>query len=255
MEVISLYEGSYSVDSSKEFIPFNPAHDKKSDRPGSLFIHVHPFLIQTKKGLLVLDTGLGFKKDGELLLRKNIREAGFEPQDVAFVLMSHLHQDHASGMIYEQNGHYELTFPNASYVIQRQEWTHALTSDSESYRANHLDFLQKSGNLRLVDGNGSIDEFIHYELSGGHCEFHQVFRIEDAGNVYFYGGDEWPEPEQVLRRFAAKYDYDGRKAMHLREVYAQRAAEEDWICLFYHATGDAVTKIESNGDSFKILAY
>ena len=55
----SLYEGSYSVDKSKKFIPFDPKKDDPKDRPGSLFIHVHPFLVETKGGLVLLDTGLG----------------------------------------------------------------------------------------------------------------------------------------------------------------------------------------------------
>ena len=95
MKIFALGEGSYSVDATKKFIPFNPETDNPKDRPASLFIHVNPFLIKPKTDLIVLDTGLDFKDTrDELMLHQNIRHAGFDPDDVTLVLMSHLHYDH-----------------------------------------------------------------------------------------------------------------------------------------------------------------
>ncbi len=254
MEVFSLYEGSYSVDATKKFIPFDAdIHDKK-DRPGSLFIHIHPFLIKAGHNLIVLDTGLGQNDDGELILHKHIKEHGFDPKDVTIVLISHLHKDHASGMTYEDNGKIKLSFPNAEYVIQHGEWESAFSKpESDSYSTQNLEILQRSGNLHLVDGSGRLNDIISYELSGGHTEFHQVFILEQEGQKLFFGGDEWPEQAQILRKFAAKYDFNGKKAMELRDEYAQRAARENWTCLFYHDGKIAQAKIEIKGDTYSII--
>lgn len=253
MQVFSLYEGSYSVDTTKKFIPFDPAiHDKK-DRPGSLFIHIHPFLVKAGHDLVLLDTGLGQMEDGELILHKHIREQGFDPKDITIVLLSHLHKDHASGMTYENKGEVKLAFPNAEYVIQRGEWENVFSQpDSDSYSTENLEVLQRSGNLHLVEGNGQLHDFINYELSGGHTEFHQVFLLEKDGQKFFFGGDEWPEQNQILRKFAAKYDFNGKKAMELRDEYAQKAAKENWTCLFYHDGRSAQAKIEIKGDTYLI---
>ena len=98
MKIFTLAEGSYSVDATKKFIPFNPATDNFRERPASLFIHVNPFLIKTNTDLIVLDTGLGYKDTrDELFIHQHIRNAGFEPDDVTLVLMSHLHYDHSGG--------------------------------------------------------------------------------------------------------------------------------------------------------------
>ena len=51
----------------------------------------------------------------------------------------------------------------------------------------------------------------------------------------FFGGDVLPEPEELIRKFVAKYDYDGRKAMELRDEFGHKAAAEKWKCLFYHS--------------------
>ena len=57
MKATALHEGSYSVDVSKKFLPFDPAVHHSKDRPASLFIYVQPFIVQTKNDLIVIDTG------------------------------------------------------------------------------------------------------------------------------------------------------------------------------------------------------
>jgi len=254
MEIFALGEGSYSVDGTKKFIPFDPQTDNAKDRPGSLFIHVNPFLIKTDTGLMLLDTGLGFKDTrDELLLHQNIRNAGFDPDDVTLVLMSHLHYDHSGGMVVERNGKLEPSFPKATHIIQKQEWDTAISGKSSSYHKEIFEALQGSCNLQFVEGSGELQSGIKYELSGGHCPFHQVFWIEDKGQKCFFGGDELPEPEQLIRKFIAKYDYDGRKAMHLREEYGKIAAAEDWVCLFYHSKSITTGKVIYSDDHFTVL--
>lgn len=256
MEIFALGEGSYSVDSTKKFIPFDPAKDDFRTRPGSLFIHVNPFLIKAGNDLMVLDSGLGFKaEDGELILHKNIRKAGFDPDDVNMVLMSHLHYDHSGGLVIERNGRLEPSFPQAQHIIQRGEWEYAFSGKSSSYHTEIFDSLQRSADIQFVEGDGELPNGIRYELSGGHCPFHQVFWIDtdQDGKKAFFGGDELPEPEQLQRKFIAKYDYDGRKAMELREIYGHKAASEGWTCLFYHAKRTAVGNVRFENEAFSII--
>ena len=255
MKLHTLSEGSYSVDASKKFIPFDPAVDKPSDRPGSLFIHVNPFLIETEKELLVLDTGLGMNNsNGDLIIHENIRSAGHSPEDVTKGLMSHLHYDHSGGMVWNRDGKLEPAFPNAEYVVNRQEWETAFSSNSKSYRTEIFDVIQRSGQITFVESNGILTDEISYELTGGHCEFHQVFHVLSNGEHYFFGGDILPEPEQLIRNFIAKYDFDGRLAKELRTEYGKKAAAENWICLFYHSKGTTAGRVTENEQGFKIEA-
>lgn len=253
MEIFTLGEGSYSVDSTKKFIPFNPETDDRKSRPGSLFIHVNPFLIKTADDLILFDSGLGYKDTrDELYLHQHIRNAGFEPEDVTLVLMSHLHYDHSGGLVVERGGSLQPSFPQAEHVVQRGEWEFALSGKSSSYHIEIFEALQNSVKLTLTEGDGTFKPGITYQLSGGHCQYHQVFLIEDGGQKVFFGGDELPEPEQLLRRFIAKYDYDGRKAMELREEYGKQAAADGWRCLFYHSKGTTVGTVTFDGEHFAI---
>jgi glyoxylase-like metal-dependent hydrolase (beta-lactamase superfamily II) len=254
MKIFALGEGSYSVDVSKKFIPFNPETDHPKERPASLFIHVNPFLVQTANDLILVDTGLGYKDTrDELWLHQHIHNTGFNPDDVTLVLMSHLHYDHSGGMVVERAGKLVPSFPGAQHVIQKREWERAMTGTSSSYHKEIFEALGGSINLTLVEDSGELKPGIRYELSGGHSPFHQVFWIESEGSKCFFGGDELPEPEQLIRKFIAKYDFDGRKAMQLREEYGKKVAEEGWICLFYHAKSIAVGKVTYQDDRFKVL--
>ena len=253
MHIFPLGEGSYSVDATKKFIPFDPQTDNPKDRPASLFIHVNPFLVQTSNDLILFDAGLGFKDTrDELYLHQHIRNAGFEPEEVSLVLMSHLHYDHSAGLVVERGGKLVPSFPNATHVIQRKEWETALSGKSSSYHVEIFEALKNLDSLVFVDGSGELKPGINYEHSGGHCPFHQVFWLEDNGQKCFYGGDELPEPEQLIRKFIAKYDYDGRKAMQLREDYGKKAAAEGWTCLFYHAKSTTVGNVTYADDHFKV---
>ncbi len=252
MKIHALGEGSFSVDSTKKFVPFNPLTDHPQDRKGSLFIHVQPFLLQTEKDLILMDAGLGFKNpNGELTLHDNIRKAGFEPEEVTLVLMSHLHNDHTGGLVLERNGRMEPAFPDAGHIVQQGEWEFAFSGNSSSYREPIFEVLQRSASVNLVEGSGILKNGVSYELTGGHCQFHQVFKIKSAGEIYFFGGDVLPEPEQLIRKFAAKYDFDGRRSMELREQFGKQAAVENWICLFYHAKNLAIGRV-SDRDGFSV---
>lgn len=235
MQVFTLFEGSYSVDATKKFIPFDKETDNPKDRPASLFIHVQPFLVKLNNQLILIDTGLGYSDDkGQLILHNNIRKAGFDPEDVELVLMSHLHFDHSGGMVHDHGGKMELSFPHATYVVQQGEWENAFTSPSSSYRTDIFDFVQRNAQLQFVEGSGKLTDGISYELTGAHTPCHQVFLLNEGNDKVFFGGDVLPEPEELIKKFIAKYDFDGRKAMELRNEFGIKAAQDNWNCLFYH---------------------
>ena len=179
MKIIPLSEGSFTVDGSKKFVPFDPARDNIKDRPvGSLLVEVQPFVVITEKDILLLDTGLGFTMpDGTLQIHHNLMQAGINPMEVTKVLMSHLHKDHAGGVSKEDAVLQQrfLSFPNATYIVNQQELEIAVSKLSKSYAIEDVSLLAESDKVQLIESTGVIDEYIHYEWTGGHSPWHQAF--------------------------------------------------------------------------------
>jgi glyoxylase-like metal-dependent hydrolase (beta-lactamase superfamily II) len=238
MQIIPLSEGSFTIDKTKLFVPFDTERDDLQNRAtGSLLVEVQPFAIVTTKDVLLLDTGLGFSnRDGVLQIHQNLLDAGIDPRSVTKVLISHLHKDHAGGLAKEDKilGHRFMSFPNAVYYIQRAEMEFAFGEGSASYTQPELEILKTATNIVWLEGDGIIDNYISYQVTGAHCPHHQVFRIEEGGEKVFFGADVAPQLQQMKNRFVAKYDYDGRKCMELRQQWWQQGEAEKWIFLFYH---------------------
>ena len=236
--IYPLSEGEFTIGHDKQFVPFDPAADELNDRPtGSLLVEVQPFLIATSKDLLLLDTGLGFaRKDGELMLHHNIRLCGYDPEQVTKVLLTHLHKDHAGGVTYKDaQGIVKPALANAEYYVYRPEADYALEKGPSSYMPEELTPLFSSGQVKWLDGEeGSVDDYIRFTHSGGHCPYHIVFNINDGTEQIFFGGDEAPQLKQMKIKYVAKYDHDGKKAMALREQYAEQGRKEGWKFLIYH---------------------
>ena len=238
MKIIPLSEGAFTVDKTKFFVPFELGKDElRSRNPGSLLVEVQPFALITSEDVIVLDTGLGFAKNGKLQIHYNLMDAGINPGEVTKVFMSHLHKDHAGGLsLHNQDGKpgNEPAFPNAEYFVQREELEFAYKKGAPSYLIEELDGLKNFNKLVLLEGNGVIDGYIKYELTGAHSPFHQVCWVVDGGETIFFGGDVAPQLMQMKNRFVAKYDYDGKKCMELRQQWWEKGEKEHWTFLFYH---------------------
>jgi glyoxylase-like metal-dependent hydrolase (beta-lactamase superfamily II) len=235
MKIFPLSEGSFTIDKTKLFVPFDETSDHLQKRPkGSLLVEVQPFVVITSGDVLLLDTGLGFEKDGVLQLHKNLMDAGINPSEVTKILLSHLHKDHSGGVMKSTEGKSQLSFPNAKYYLQRNELNFAFEKGFPSFIKEELEPLKHSENVHLLDGNGVLDGYIKYEVTAAHSPFHQVFWIVDGGETVFFGADDAPQLQQMRTKYIAKYDYDGKKCMQLRQEWWEKGRKEGWQFLFYH---------------------
>ena len=257
MQIISLSEGSFTIDKTKLFVPFNEdGHDLQARPVGSLLVEIQPFLIITSKDILLLDTGLGFvckdspmesfrtfgEQNGQLQIHKNLLNAGIDPNDITKVLLTHLHKDHSGG-VSSGDDHALLSFPNAIYYAQEKELAFAFEKGLPSFIPQELTALKNSSQVVLLkEDEGIIDNYIQYKITGAHSPFHQVFWIRENGQTVFFGGDDAPQLQQMKHRFTAKYDFNGKLAMELRREWWHRGQNEKWTFLFYHDVKNPVVR-------------
>ncbi|MFT4205155.1 MAG: MBL fold metallo-hydrolase [Chitinophagaceae bacterium] len=232
-----LVDGIFSVDSSKRFVPFDPAKDDFASLPsGGQVLSVTPFVVVTSSDIILLDGGLGIKDDsGQPILLRNLAQLGYNPEDISMVVLSHLHKDHIAGLgALADNGSFQFYFPNAQLFFQKKEMDFALSSDTPSFNKKLLLGLANLRNVKLLDGDGQITEDISYLITGGHTPYHQAISMEDADRKIFFGADVAPLLFQMKHNIVGKYDYDGRRAANWRRKWWIEAQEEHWEFLFYH---------------------
>jgi glyoxylase-like metal-dependent hydrolase (beta-lactamase superfamily II) len=235
MNIIPLSEGTFTIDKTKLFVPFDEDIHNLQQRPaGSLLVEIQPFVVITSKDILLLDTGLGFEKEGKLQLHKNLTDAGINPSDISKVLLTHLHKDHAGGISMGED-HGQLSFRDATYYLQERELKFAFEKGFPSFITEEFETLKTSQQVILLkDDEGRINDNIHYKVTGAHSPFHQVFWIREDNKTIFFGGDDAPQLQQMKHSFVAKYDFDGKKAMELRRSWWEQGMKDGWTFLFYH---------------------
>ncbi len=243
IQITPLSEGVFTIGHDKVFVPFDLQQDELQHRPtGSLLVEIQPFLVQVNGYNLLLDTGLGFNlPNGELQIHANLAKHGLQPEDIHMVLLSHLHKDHAGGIFCTNPlGERSLSFPQAQYYVSRKEFDFALEKGAPSYIIDDFRELGKLESTVFLEERGDIGHFIEYETVGGHCPYHIVFKIHDGHDLAFFGGDVVPQLRQLKTKYVAKYDFDGKRSMELRQQFAHQGKTEGWQFLFYHDVREPV---------------
>ncbi|ATD68272.1 MBL fold hydrolase [Luteimonas chenhongjianii] len=116
----------------------------------------------------------GVQEDRHVLL-DSLRAAGFEHTDIDVVVLSHLHFDHAGGLLapWEEGRAPELLFPNATFVLSTPHWLRAQRPhprDRASFIPGLCELLEATGRLEFVEGARapSLGDAVRFHHSDGH---------------------------------------------------------------------------------------
>jgi len=149
--------------------------------------------------LILVDAGFGTKHDhGPNVERPSgtvldaLRRLGIGPQDIDFLINTHLHTDHAGGNTNRAHAETVATFTRASYVIQRAEWEYASSPDRNRDLFREDDFIPLRDRALLVGAEFSVTEEVRCVLAAGHTPGHQVILVESGGAAAALIGDMAP---------------------------------------------------------------
>ena len=150
---------------------------------GHLKLSIHALLVEAPGLTLVVDTCIGNDKPRGLTggvglqtsFLGNLEAAGCRRESVNAVVCTHLHVDHVGWNTMLQNGRWVPTFPNARYLIGRQEWAHWRADKNAEQQAVLADSVQPIFDARLaelVDMNHRLSSEIHLIPTPGHTPGH-----------------------------------------------------------------------------------
>src|SRR5579864_105803 len=247
---------------------------KPPDERNRIHMATNCLLIARGSELLLVDTGIGDKHDAHfrdlygmdpqaVRLPDAIRRAGYEIEQVAHVLLTHLHFDHCGwNTRHAAGGELVPTFPNAVYWLERGEVEHARhpnERDRASYDPRNWEPLFAAGVARLYDGDRGCEPMPGVRAVGapGHNANMCIVLVDGtaggiggaggaggdrlgSGDAADFGGkavffaDLVPTAAHVSYPWIMSYDLFPMTTLENKKLWLPRAAGEGWLAMFQH---------------------
>ncbi|WMS87767.1 MBL fold metallo-hydrolase [Pleionea litopenaei] len=221
-------------------------------------------LIKEDNRNILLETGIGaffepkFKErfgvvESQHVLLDSLESAGVSHQDIDIVVLSHLHFDHAGGLLtaYQEGQEPELLFPNAEFVVSKPHWERANQPhfrDRASFLPQLNQLLEKSGRLHLVEGETCdlLGPDYRFHWSDGHTPGMMLTEVKTEHGPMVFAADLIPGAPWVHLPITMGYD---RYPEHLIEEKSQLlddlVSRGGWL-YFTHDSKTACAKVSKN---------
>jgi glyoxylase-like metal-dependent hydrolase (beta-lactamase superfamily II) len=224
LEVTPLLDGFFRLDGGAMFgvVPKTLWERRApADDENRILMGLRPLLVRTGRYVVLIDAGIGDKMDSKAAaiygldrarhLDLSLAEAGLTPRDITHVVATHLHFDHIGGATMLAGGVLVPRFPNARYLIRRQEWedaTHPHERNRASYLQENFLPLAEAGRVGFVEADGEVLPGISVFETGWHCRHHQLVRLESGGRVGVFVADHNPTTAHVDEAWIMGYDHN-----------------------------------------------
>lgn len=204
-------------------------------------------LIFAEGRVILVDTGLGNRltekqrdiyRPSSFLLPASLAELGIRDRDVTDVVLTHLHFDHAGGIITGFGDQDRLTFPKARHWIQKTEWETAKNPDGMNRAAynfeQQLALLEESGRFELIEGQAEIAPGVTLTHTGGHTAGSQIVEVQTPSAFYIYPADIIPTFFHTALAVTSAYDVCRTDTCAAKQYIYKQLKEKQGILLLNH---------------------
>ena len=272
--VHALQAGGQRLDGGAMFgvVP-KPLWERKipADERNRIPMGMRCLLVEHDDGLVLIDTGAGNKENqkfidiygvenagtgGRTMLEDALAAAGFAAEDVALVINTHLHFDHAGGNTFvDGGGDIRPSFPNARYVVQRVEFeyaTHTNERTAASYFPRNWDAIIATGRFDFISGEPEIVPGISVLRTPGHTPNHQSVVIDGGGEVACFLADLIPTSAHIPLPWIMGYDVEPLVTLESKRELVARATAEGWLLVFEHDATVPWGRARHDGKSYML---
>jgi glyoxylase-like metal-dependent hydrolase (beta-lactamase superfamily II) len=224
---------------------------------------VNAFLINTATKLILVDTGAGTLYGPTLgHLLDNLRAAGYRPEEVDTILLTHLHGDHVGGL--SLNG--KMAFPNATLYVNQKEVSYWLNESKEagapeSQQGNFKIARQAMGlylaanRMKPFTGDTQLFPGIKAVDAPGHSPGHTMYLIESDGQKLLLWGDlmhaatvQFADPGVAIQ-----WDSDPKQAVATRQQVLADAAKNGYWIAGAHLPYPAFGHVRADGKGYVFI--
>ncbi len=189
---------------------------------------------------------------------------GFRPQDIEFVVCTHLHHDHCGWNTHLRGGQWVPTFANARYIITRREYDcHAAASPHLSPQDLNIGVFERSvapvmaaGLIDLVEGTHRLTPQVTVRPAPGHTLGHQLLSIEFAGSHVLFTGDCFHHPIQLVAPHVHFGDVENRAQLEAtRRELVELSARHNAILIAAHTPSPHAVRAVRRGKTYHLSAW
>jgi glyoxylase-like metal-dependent hydrolase (beta-lactamase superfamily II) len=232
---------------------------------GKMIISFQCFVMRTRKHRIMLDTCIGSDRKREFDIFTNMRSdfladlehAGFRPEEIDFVLCTHLHFDHVGWNTRLVDGCWIPTFPNARYLFARTEWEHwsrEPVDPGDDILGDSVRPILDAGLADLVECDHRVSPSVRLEPTPGHTPGHVCVRIESRGARAVITGDLMHHPLQIADpQIGATFDSDAAAARATRHAFVAGQADADVLVLGTHFATPTGGRIVGQGGARRFV--
>lgn len=227
-------------------------------------LRTDPILIQTGGKNYLVESGMGngkltekqkrnFGVEDESHLEESLNLLGLSAKDIDFVLMTHMHYDHACGLTKEVDGQYVSVFPNAIIVTSEVEWEEMRNPNIRS-RATYWKENWEPIQEQVVT---FAEEWVHGPFrmvhTGGHSNGHSIIIIEQNGETVVHMADLMATHAHQNVLWVMAYDDYPMTSIAEKQKWMKFAAEKDAWFTFYHDSVYRAIKLDENGEITSVV--
>jgi glyoxylase-like metal-dependent hydrolase (beta-lactamase superfamily II) len=292
VEVVKVVEWQGEIAPARSIVPGSPprlwadnaawlAPDHWNPETGGYRGVVQTWVLRSEGQIILVDTGVGNDRHRPQIplfdhlatpFLDRLAAAGVRPEEVDFVVNTHIHYDHVGWNTELRNGEWVPTFPNATYLIPRADQVYFDPRNAHrrpAPRTGH-EQLRREGSLLVYadsvapvlgravrwEGSHRIDRNLTLEPAPGHTPGSSVLRVASGADRAVFAGDLLHSPVQVLApEHSSCFCEDPRQAATTRRGVLERAADTGELVVPAHFGGPGAAEVRRDGSRFAIRRW